>query len=70
MKTQEQIEAHLADLEIELDSLKDWMEAAQKQYNEDRKHWGKEADDGEVRYVTDCYNNISKQIKTIKWILA
>lgn len=70
MRSKEEIEAKLTDLESELDYLKEWTDKALKSYQEDKRMWGKEADDGEYRYARDNYDDVKRHHKILKWVLA
>lgn len=69
MKTKEEIESRLESCNDEAANLKEWYEKACENYKKDRSFWGKDADDGEMRYASDELSKVTSEIKILKWVL-
>lgn len=71
MRTQEEIQHRLDSLQEELANLKEWQDSAYKKYLKDKEFWGKEqADDGEYRHASDCYQEVKQSVDILKWVLC
>jgi hypothetical protein len=69
MKTQEEIQQRLDDALLQSEDLKEWHDKAYQKYQDDRKWWGKDADRGEMDYVSDLQSGLYSEIKLLKWVL-
>lgn len=69
MKSQQEIEARIADCKAEYEHLKEWNEKALQKYLEDKKHWGGDADRGEYEYSGQLITQCMKEIKLLEWVL-
>jgi hypothetical protein len=69
MKTANEIQAHIHNLETELTGVKEWANKAYDRYREDKKEWG-DADYGEVSTAYEAVNELENQITALKWVLG
>jgi len=69
MKSQEEIEHRLEELELELEGVKDWAKSACERYREDKKLWG-QADYGEVDAAHSELKKLTSQVNILKWVLT
>lgn len=68
MKTINEIQDHIHDLETELAIAQSWADKAYKRYHEEKMEWG-EADYGETSAAYSAVAELENQIKSLKWVL-
>lgn len=69
MKTHQEIEQRLQEVEQESASHLDWLNKARERYYKDRNSWGSDVDDGEVRIATEAYRESIVEILALQWVL-
>ena len=69
MKSKEEIETRLAEIQAQYNQLTEWHDKAYQKYTDDRRWWGRDADRGEVDYTTDLLSECYNEIKILKWVL-
>lgn len=68
MKTINEIQDHIHNLETELAVAKGWAYNALERYHKEKKDWG-EADYGETSAAHEAVAELENQIKSLKWVL-
>ena len=68
MKTINEIEDRIHDLETELAVTKGWAYNALERYHKEKKGWG-EADYGETSAAYSAVAELENQIKSLKWVI-
>jgi hypothetical protein len=69
MKSVEEIQTHLNNLELELEQASEWYIRARTTYHRDKKDWGS-ADPGEMYAASNCVDTLTASINILKWILS
>ena len=69
MRSIEEIQHRLEELELELEAVKEWANSAYERYSEDKRIWG-QADYGEVDAAHSELSKLSSQVNILKWILT
>jgi hypothetical protein len=68
MKTINEIQDQIRNLEIDLAIARGWADKALTRYREDKKEWG-EADYGETSAAYAAAAELETQIKILKWVI-
>jgi hypothetical protein len=69
MRSQEEIEEKLESFLKEKSHCEEWVSTARKKFGKEKEFWGKDADDGELRYATDCLSDVQTSINALLWVL-
>ena len=69
MRSIEEIQHRLEELELELEAVKEWANSAYERYSIDKRIWG-QADYGEVDAAHSELSKLSSQVNILKWILT
>ena len=70
MKTEKEILVRLEEAMLEYSQLQEAHEKAFNQYQSQRNLWGKDADRGEIDYISDLSTNVYNEIKLLGWVLG
>lgn len=68
MKTINEIQDRIHDLETELAVAKGWAYNALERYHKEQEYWG-EADYGETSEAYSAVAELENQIKSLKWVI-
>lgn len=70
MKTEKEILERLEEVRLEYVQLQEAHKKAFKQYQSQRDFWGKDADRGEMDYISDLSTDVYNEIKLLEWVLG
>lgn len=70
MRNEDEIRQRLKQIKQDLEEAKAWHDKAYANYQEERKHWGKDADRGEMDAASDAATNCANEIRLLEWVLA
>ena len=69
MKSREEIEKMIATNKEDYAYLETWHAEAEERYSNNRKMWGNEADDGELRTVNGLISERRAELRVLEWVL-
>jgi hypothetical protein len=69
MRTEQEILEKIEAIKKEIVDVENWAEKASKNFMEDKKNWGKDADPGEMYHAWDVLSTLKKEVDTLNWVL-
>lgn len=69
MKTKEQIEQQLLDVESHLEEMHRWSNDAYIAWAKEYEIWGAEASRGELEQAHEAHQMAITEVQTLKWVL-
>lgn len=69
MRTKEEIEQLLSNINLDIEYANDWASKAYEKYKVDRDYYGLDADDSEWRAACDAHKALMEKANTLNWVL-
>lgn len=70
MKTKNKILKRLEEARVEYSQLQEAHNKAYESYKKQRDFWGKDADRGEMDYLSDLSTTVYNEIKLLEWVMG